>query len=319
MRASAQSGATSVERMPTTELLAVIERDGFVEAEHHGVAVVIDPDGTVIESHGDSTRAFLSRSSLKPLYAAALIDAGLIALEPDHAALASASHFAEQQHIDTAAAMAALHGVDEHALRCLPMTAPDGTKRRFAHMCVGKHIALAAAARTMGAGAHYWADDHPLAAVLRDSLAAAADEPIRQVARDGCGALVFPTTAVGLARAFRRLAPDGSGAHRVVGDAMRAHPTLVDGTGKPDAVVIAATGCATKFGAEGTQAMVAPDGTTAVVKTADGARRAGSPVALALLERAGAVPAGTLDRLAEPLGLLQLSADEPVGRLRVAI
>ncbi|MCH1882094.1 asparaginase [Agrococcus sp. ARC_14] len=305
--------------MPTTALLAVIERDGFVESEHHGVAVLIDPDGGVIESHGDITNAFLARSSLKPLYAAALIDAGLIELEPAHAALASASHWADQEHIDTAAAMAAAHGVKEDALRCPPMRAPDGAQRRFAHMCAGKHIALAAAARKMGASADYWADEHPLAAVLRDGLAAATDEPIRQLAHDGCGALVFPTTPVGLARAFRRLAPDGSGAHRFVGEAIRAHPTLIDGAGRPDAVVIAETGCTTKFGAEGTQAMVAPDGTTAVVKTADGARRAGSPVALAMLERAGALPAGTLDRLAEQLGLLQLSADVPVGRLRVAI
>ena len=83
--------------------------------------------------------------------------------------------------------------------------------------------------------------------------------------------------------------------------------------------MIAETGCATKFGAEGTQAIVAPDGTTAVVKVADGARRAGAPVALALLERAGAVPAGTTDRLAEPLGLVQMSADVPVGRLRTVV
>ncbi|WP_072314399.1 asparaginase [Agrococcus sp. Marseille-P2731] len=305
--------------MPTTELLAVVERDGFDESEHRGVAVVIDPSGTVVEAHGDIARPFLARSSLKPLYAAALIDAGLLELEPAHAALASASHHAEQQHLDTAQAMAALHGVDEQHLRCTPMRAPDGSQRRFAHMCSGKHIGLAAAARALGAPAEYWRDDHPLTGVLRDGLAAAAGERIDGLAHDGCGAVVFPTTPVGLACAFRRLAPDGVGAHRRIGDAMRAHPTLIDGTGKPDAVVIEATGCATKFGAEGTQAMVAPDGTTAVVKTADGARRAGAPVALALLERAGAIPAGTLDRLAEPLGLLQLSAGEPVGRLRVAI
>lgn len=302
--------------MPSTALLAVVERDGFLESEHFGVAVVLDPDGAVVEAHGDVERPFLARSALKPLYAAALIDAGLIELEPAHAALASASHHGDREHLETATAMAAAHGVDEQALRCPPMRDPDGRQRRFAHMCVGKHIALGAAARSLGAGPDYWADEHPLAAVLRDGLAAAAGEPIDRTMHDGCGALVFPTTPVGLARAFRRLAPDATGAHRLVGDAMRAHPTLIDGAGKPDAVVIGETGCATKFGAEGTQAIVAPDGTTAVVKTADGARRAGAPVALALLERAGAIPAGTLDRLAEPLGLVQLSADVPVGMLR---
>ncbi|GEK79362.1 asparaginase [Agrococcus baldri] len=305
--------------MPATALLAVVERDGFTESEHHGVAVLVDPDGRVIEAHGDVTRAFLARSALKPLYAAALLEAGLIELEPAHAALASASHHGDPEHIDTAVAMAAAHGVDEDALRCLPMRAPDGSARRFAHMCTGKHIALAAAARALGASADYWADGHPLTEVLRESLSAAADEPIRQLAHDGCGAVVFPTTAVGLARGFRRLAPDQQGAHRAVGDAMRAHPSLIDGAGKPDAVVIGETGCATKFGAEGTQAIVAADGTTAVVKTADGARRAGAPVALALLERARAIPAGTLERLHEPLGLVQRSAADAVGLLRPVV
>jgi len=305
--------------VPTTELLAVVERDGFIESQHRGVAVLIDPDGTVIEAHGDVAAPFLARSALKPLFAAALLDAGLVALAPAHAALASASHWADQEHLDTAQAMAERLGVAEDALRCPPMKAPDGSMRRFAHMCVGKHIALAAAARALGTPNDYWADDHQLADVLRQGVATAAGEPITGLAHDGCGALVFPTSPVGLARAFRRFAPDAIGGGRSVGDAMRAHPTLIDGAGRPDAVVIAETGCATKFGAEGTQAMVAPDGTTAVVKTADGARRAGAPVALAMLERAGAIPEGTLERLAEPLGLLQLSADVAVGRLRPVV
>ncbi|MGM1029664.1 MAG: asparaginase [Actinomycetota bacterium] len=305
--------------MPSTELLAVVERDGFIESQHRGVAVVIDPGGTVIEAHGDVNAPFLARSAVKPLYAAALLDAGLLELEPAHAALASASHWADREHLETAQAMAERLGVAEDALHCPPMKSHDGAWRRFAHMCVGKHIALAAAARSLGASADYWADDHQLATLLREGLAAAAGEPITTSVHDGCGALVFPTSPVGLARAFRRLAPDGVGGSRAVGDAMRAHPTLIDGAGRPDAIVIAETGCATKFGAEGTQAIVAPDGTTAVVKVADGARRAGAPVVLALLERVGALPVGTLERLTEPLGLVQLSADVPVGRLRPVV
>jgi L-asparaginase II len=305
--------------MPATELLAVVERDGFVESEHRGVAVLIDPEGRVIDAHGPVERPFLARSALKPLFAATLLERGLVELASAHAALASASHWADAEHVATAQAMAAALGIDEEALRCPPMRAPDGQLRRFAHMCVGKHIAFAAAARALGASEGYWEASHPLTAVLSDGIDSATGECVPGSARDGCGALVFATTPVGLARAFRRLAPDGTGAHRFVGDAMRAHPTLIDGAGRPDAVVIAGTGCATKFGAEGTQAMVAPDGTTAVVKTADGARRAGAPVALAMLERAGAIPEGTLDRLAEPLGLVQRSAGEPVGQLRPVV
>ncbi|WAC67327.1 asparaginase [Agrococcus sp. SL85] len=305
--------------MPHTELLAVVERDGFVESEHRGVAVVLDPDGRVIERHGDVALPFLARSALKPLYAASIVEAGLVDLEPAWAALASASHHGEQVHVDTATAMAAALGVDEAALRCPPMRAPGGGERRFAHMCVGKHITMAAAARAMGAPDDYWADAHPLAALLRRGVAEAAGEAEGIVAHDGCGALVFSTTPVGMARAFQRLRPGGDDAFARIGDAMRAHPVLIDGAGKPDAVVIAETGCATKFGAEGTQAIVAPDGTTVVVKAADGARRAGAPVALALLERAGAIPAGTGERLAEPLGLVQRSADEPVGILRAVV
>ncbi|WP_026372687.1 asparaginase [Agrococcus lahaulensis] len=305
--------------MPATELLAVVERDGFIESEHRGVAVLIDPEGRVIEAHGPVERPFLARSALKPLFAATLLERGLVELEPAHAALASASHWADDEHVATAQAMAAALDVDEASLRCPPMKAPDGTQRRFAHMCVGKHIAFAAAARALGVSDGYWEESHPLTAVLREGIDGAAGESVPGIARDGCGALVFATTPLGLARAFRRLAPDGTGGHRFVGDAMRAHPTLIDGAGRPDAVVIAGTGCATKFGAEGTQAMVAPDGTTAVVKSADGARRAGAPVALAMLERAGALPEGTLDRLAEPLGLVQRSAGEPVGLLRPVV
>lgn len=305
--------------MPATELLAVVERDGFIESEHRGVAVLIDPQGRVIEAHGPVERPFLARSALKPLFAATLLERELVELEPAHAALASASHWADDEHVATAEAMATAFGIDEESLRCPPMKAPDGRMRRFAHMCVGKHIAFAAAARALGAPEGYWEATQPLTAILRDGISSATGERVPGTARDGCGALVFATTPVGLARAFRRLAPDGTGAHRFIGDAMRAHPTLIDGAGRPDAVVIAGTGCATKFGAEGTQAMVAPDGTTAVVKSADGARRAGAPVALAMLERAGALPAGTLDRLAEPLGLVQRSAGEPVGLLRPVV
>ena len=74
-------------------------------------------------------------------------------------------------------------------------------------------------------------------------------------------------------------------------------------------------GVTAKFGAEGTQVVVAPDGTTVVVKVADGARRPGAPVAIALLEQAGALPAGSLSKVEADLGILSHGGAAVVGRL----
>ena len=56
--------------------LALVERSGFVESRHVGVAVVLAPDGTVRDRLGDVDAPVLPRSTLKPLQALAFLAAG---------------------------------------------------------------------------------------------------------------------------------------------------------------------------------------------------------------------------------------------------
>ena len=58
--------------------LAVVERSGFIESRHSGSALVLGPDGVVIEQLGDPAAPVLPRSSLKPLQALACLTAGAV-------------------------------------------------------------------------------------------------------------------------------------------------------------------------------------------------------------------------------------------------
>ncbi|MGH3390856.1 MAG: asparaginase, partial [Actinomadura sp.] len=120
-------------------------------------------------------------------------------------------------------------------------------------------------------------------------------------------------TPAGVARAFRALvlgAPDSP--ERRIADAMRAHPEWTSGTRREETRLMRAVpGLLVKAGAEGVDAFALADGRAGVVKIDDGARRARTPVTVALLGALG-VDAG-LDALAvSPLP----GGDETVGAIR---
>src|SRR5699024_11225794 len=79
--------------------LAVVERAGFIESRHAGSAVLLDPTGTPALALGAIDEPVLVRSTLKPLQAIASMRLGAD-LQGEAAALATASHRAEQRHID---------------------------------------------------------------------------------------------------------------------------------------------------------------------------------------------------------------------------
>ena len=83
------------------------------------------------------------------------------------------------------------------------------------------------------------------------------------------------------------LADPGS-PERMVADAMRAYPAWTSGTSRAERGLMAAVpGLLVKAGAEGVEVFAFADGRAAAVKIADGARRAVTPVTVALLRALG--------------------------------
>jgi len=327
--------------MPTAPLdaaeLAVVERNGFVESRHLGVAVVLRPDGSEATTLGDTAAPFLPRSSMKPLQALACLSAGAD-LAGERLALAMASHAGTDRHVAVARGILESAGLTEDALGCPAAWPTDtatrdelvrdhGTPSPLRMNCSGKHAAmLLTCVANDWSLADYLDPRHPLQAHIREVIERLVGERVTTTAIDGCGAPVYAMSVSGLARAIQRIATSSERSpfalHRSAGTLVRAvreNPWTIDGPGRGDTIVIERLGVFSKMGAEGVQVMTAPDGTTVALKMLDGSNRAAHAVALRLLERAGALtPAAVADTLAL-LPLTISGGGRDVGVIRAAV
>src|SRR6185437_2906907 len=201
--------------------LVEVERSSVVESVHAGHLVVLDADGDVSFQLGDPGQPIFPRSTLKPVQAVGMVQAGL-RLPPAELALAAASHSGSPTQLRLIAGMLAEAGLVEDDLDC-PPELPSGiaerrqylasgqVERRLAMNCSGKQTAM-----LLTCLAHsndpdqdwplsgYLAPSHPLQQALAGTVADFAGEPIRSVGVDGCGAPLFAISLLGLARAFHR-------------------------------------------------------------------------------------------------------------------
>lgn len=322
---------------PASVELAVVERNGFVESRHYGVAVVLAPDGTEKLALGEVTAAFLPRSSMKPLQALACLSAGA-ELADERLAIAMASHCGTERHAEVARGILQSAGLTEDDLGC-PAAWPTDTASRDEMVrdhaapsslrmnCSGKHAAMLVTCVANGWPTEGYLDvQHPLQVHIREVIERLVGERMTTTAIDGCGAPVYAMSLVGLARAIQRIATSSERSpfalHRSAGTLVRAvreNAWTIDGPGRPDTVVIERLGVFSKMGAEGVQVMTAPDGTTVALKMLDGSNRAGWAVALRLLERVGALSA---QDVSDTLALLPLSISgggREVGAIRSAV
>jgi L-asparaginase II len=316
--------------------LAVVERSGFIESRHTGIAVVLAPDGTVSSSLGDPSALILARSSLKPLQALACLSAGA-PLEGERLGLATASHAGTDRHVAVVRDILSAARLGEEDLACPPAWPSDSATRdelvrerfepaRIRMNCSGKHAAMLLTCVVNGWDtAGYLSPTHPLQLHIREVIERLIGEKPQVTAVDGCGAPIYATTLLGLARAVHRIgtaSPTSPFAlHRSAGalvQAVREHPWTIDGPGRPDTVVIERLGVFAKFGAEGVMIMVAPDGTTVALKVLDGSGRAATAVALRLLERAGALAAADVAATLQKLPLSVSGGGQIVGAIRPA-
>ena len=285
--------------MPGPVVIAEVVRSGFVEGHHYGSVVALAADGTVDWAVGDVTSPVLPRSCNKPLQVVGMVEQGLD-LPPDLLALACASHSGEPMHIDGAARILAGAGLDASALQTPPDVPLDDEERDawlragrgrepIAMNCSGKHAAMLATCVLRGWDTTtYRAPDHPLQVALAESFAALTGEPVVTTAVDGCGAPLFSSSLVGLARAFAAVAMAADGPRHRVAEAIRAHPAMVSGSRRDErTLLIAIPGAIGKAGAESCYAVALPDGRAFTLKTDDGGQRARPVVMAAALRRSG--------------------------------
>ncbi|WP_404822020.1 asparaginase [Oerskovia rustica] len=316
--------------------LAEVVRGDLVESVHLGHLVTLDASGAADLVVGDPSTVIWPRSSVKPFQAVAMLRNGL-SLPPRLLALGAASHNAEDFHLAGAREILAGVGLDESALRNTP-DMPVYPPAAFAWQeqgngpasitqnCSGKHAAMLATCVAAGWDTATYLDPaHPLQVAIRETLLELTgdDAADLHVTVDGCGAPLFSTTLLGMARAFGRLAAAPSSApgspEALVARAMSSFPEMVGGTGRDATDVMRAVpGLVAKDGADGVYGAGLPDGRALAFKVLDGSPRPRPAVLVAALAALGAgdvpgVDGAALDRVGRtPV----LGGGEPVGEVR---
>ena len=290
-------------------VVAHVVRSGFVEAQHRGAVVAVDPAGAVLFAYGDTTSPIFPRSCNKPLQATAMVRLGLD-LPPDLLALACASHSGESVHLAGVRRILGDAGLDEHALQTPPDWPLDdaareeairsGRQRSSLQMnCSGKHAAMLATCVLRGwDSAGYTDPAHPLQRAIASTFAELCREPVAASGVDGCGAPLLATSLLGLARGLGQVQTAAPGtAEARVADAIRAFPENVSGSTRDEARLLRALpGAIGKAGAEACYAVSVPDGRTVALKIDDGGARA-RPVLMAAALQALGVDHPVLDDL----------------------
>ena len=326
--------------------LARVVRGDLVESVHSGHLVIVGParpdgstagtgtdgtDGAVEHAFGDPDVTIWARSSLKPLQAVAMLRHGL-ALDGPELAIACSSHNAEPAHLTRVLAVLSGAGLSEDALQNTPDLPLDPAAAlawqvsghaasALTQNCSGKHAAMLATCVANGWDpSTYLEAGHALQVAIRRTLEDLTGAPVTHATVDGCGAPLFSTTLVGLARAFGAIAAaprtDPGSPQARVASAMTAHPWLVAGTGREAThAMLAVPGLVAKDGADGVYAAGLPDGRGIAFKIADGGARPRPAVLVAALLLAGIAPSADLATLRAIGDTPVLGHGEPVGKV----
>jgi len=263
-----------------SEPLRVAARRGaFVECVHevHGAVV---RDGETIAAFGEPALTASLRSAAKPIQALPLARA-YPELGDEELAIAAASHFGTERHVEAVRKLLAATGGRVEELDC---GIQDGRPREPIYdNCSGKHAGMLAVCRANGWPVEgYRHPGHALQGLLLAEVAAAAelDEDEVGTGVDGCGVVAFAIPLERAALAFSRLEQLDCGER--VAAAMRAHPVLVGGDGATDTKLMQLhPGVVAKGGAEGLFC-ASGLGMGFALKVADGNPRALRPALAAL-------------------------------------
>jgi len=309
--------------------LASLDRNGLIESRHIGAFVVIDREGSVIESGGDIDATIFPRSTIKPLQAIAALRAGA-SLDGVELVLASASHCGSHRHTDAVQSMLAHDHLTVDELGC-PAAWPlgynekaeriaegEGTQRVTMN-CSGKHAAFLRACVANGWDtATYLEPTHPLQVLIREVVEEFTGTTDLWPAVDGCGAPLYGMSLRALGTTIARVT-DGhdANAERLV-NAIRANAWALDGDGRDNTRVIESTDAIAKIGAEGVL-IISREGIAVALKCLDGSDRANTAVAVTLLARHGVIDRSVAEDLIAELVEPITGGENVVGRLTVTV
>ncbi len=298
-------------------VLVEATRGAVVESRHRGAFAVVDVEGRVVASAGDTERPVYARSAIKPLQAIPLVESGAaeaFGLGEAEIALACASHRGEPRHVAAVTAWLARIGCSVADLECgahLPtneralaeLLGARGTAHAAHNNCSGKHTGFLTLARHLGLPTQgYIRLEHGVQQRVLGTLESMTGLDLGGAPRgiDGCGIPVLGVPLGNLALAMARLADPADqpeprqAACARIRTAMAAEPFMVSGTGQFGTRVISETAgrALVKTGAEGVYCGALTEaGLGIALKIDDGAGRAAEVAMAGLLVRFGLLDA----------------------------
>lgn len=311
-------------------ILAKAVRGETVESIHRGHFVVMDGERNIIAHAGDTEFFTFMRSAAKAMQAMPFLMSGAAdeyGFSDEEIALACASHSGESRHTRIAELMLERTGLTEAHLRCgahLPFYEKEAERMmrvgeyptQLHNNCSGKHAAMLAAAKHIGADiATYDAPENPLQQAILAAVAEMAEISADEIGIgiDGCSAPNFAMPLSAMARSFLNLISpreNFSDARRKacgrIVSAMTKFPELIGGSERLDTILMqAAEGkIISKIGAEGVWLCGIlpcenyPNGAAIALKIEDGDdKRARPVVAVQLLKKLGILNADALPEL----------------------
>jgi L-asparaginase II len=301
--------------------LARLTRSDLVESRHFGLAVITDPDGNVLESHGNYRKLIYPRSALKPLQLIAMRRAGLD-LPGELLAISTASHQGTKEHQALVLKVLDSVGLSEAELQC-PVAWPSNIearakakeKTKLAFNCSGKHAAFLASCVINGWDTSSYLDpSHPLQELTVSVIEEFSAEKISHSTVDGCGAPLHALSSKALAKAIGK----ASGSDAEVFQAMTQNAWVVGDHGAADSLLLD-RGMLAKIGAEGVFVIGTASGYGVSVKVADGSLRPAALVGLKLLLNQGLIEPSLFSELEQSLQTRSLGGEVELGALELGI
>lgn len=205
-----------------SEILVKVTRGNALESVHRGSLIVIEGDGNLVAEIGDASKVTFWRSAAKAFQMIPVITSGAADaydFSEKEIALACASHSGEEFHTESVREMLEKTGFSEADLLCgahLPfheetahaLIKADVQPNQTHNNCSGKHAAMLAFARHLGANpAEYIDPENPVQKLILETVSiftSVAPDKIK-IAVDGCSAPNFAVPLHSMALAFAKL------------------------------------------------------------------------------------------------------------------